>query len=222
MSTVYSGGLRFIGGLITGFAARLDQVLMGMEAAITALETGGAVDTFTVYADTEDETAGTLIEKLQAGDNITLTSIDDEGTQKIKIDAAGSPAAPRDLARMLIKICADDVELTEGDGQCVIFIPDELDGYALIAAHAMVSTPSTDGLPTVQIRNVTDTADMLSTRITIDEDEYDSYNATAAPVIDTDHDDVATGDRIAIDVDVTGDGSKGLTVYLAFQAPEAV
>jgi hypothetical protein len=39
--------------------------------------------------------------------------------------------------------------------------------------------------------------------------------ATAA-VINTDYDDVATGDLIAIDVDVAGTGAKGLGVILTF------
>ena len=69
----------------------------------------------------------------------------------------------------------------------------------------------------IQIRNVTQTADMLSTRITIDASEFTSYTAAAA-VIDTGNDDVATGDLIAVDVDVAGTGAKGLGVILRFGA----
>jgi hypothetical protein len=60
---------------------------------------------------------------------------------------------------------------------------------------------------------------MLSTRITIDANEYDSKDATTAAVIDTSNDDVATGDVIRIDVDVAGTGTKGLNVTLSFQTP---
>ena len=94
-----------------------------------------------------------------------------------------------------------------------------MNGMNLVKAHAMVSTVSSSGTPTIQIRNVTDSVDMLSTRITIDASEYTSYTAATAPVIDTTKDDVATGDRIAIDVDVAGTGAKGLTIYLAFRLP---
>ena len=71
----------------------------------------------------------------------------------------------------------------------------------------------------MQIRNITQTADMLTTKITIDASEFTSYTAATAPVIDTGNDDVATGDLIAIDVDVAGTGAKGLGVILTFQMP---
>lgn len=57
---------------------------------------------------------------------------------------------------------------------------------------------------------------MLTTRITIDVSENCSYTAAAPPVIDAGNDDVATGDILAIDVDVAGTGTKGLIVILTF------
>ncbi len=109
--------------------------------------------------------------------------------------------------------------LTVADGIDFMVIPYELNGMNLISVHAAVDTVSSSGTPTIQLRNVTDSFDMLSTRITIDENEFSSYTAATAPVIDTSHDDVATGDRIAIDVDVAGTGTKGLVVILVFQTP---
>jgi hypothetical protein len=98
-------------------------------------------------------------------------------------------------------------------------VPTLLNGRNLTEAHAFVSTVSSSGLPTVQIRNITKAADMLSTRITIDASEFTSYTAATAPVIDTAHDDVSTGDLIAIDIDVAGTGAKGLGVVLTFSTP---
>ena len=118
-----------------------------------------------------------------------------------------------------IKVYDDETTIQTGDGQFIIMVDDDLDGMNLTAAHAYVTTVSSSGTPTVQVRNVTQTADMLSTRITIDVSEFTSYTAAAAPVIDTGNDDVATGDRIAIDVDVAGTGAKGLGVVLKFEAP---
>lgn len=109
--------------------------------------------------------------------------------------------------------------LTTGDGKAHLFIPALLNGQNLVAAHAAVTTVSSSGLPTIQIHNVTQAADMLSTRITIDASEKTSYTAAAAPVIDTGNDDVATGDELRVDVDVAGTGTKGLIVMLTFQAP---
>ena len=118
-----------------------------------------------------------------------------------------------------IKVVDDNTVLTTGDGKIIFCIPPELNGYNLVAAAAFVSTVSSSGLPTVQLRNVTDSVDMLSTKVSIDANEYTSYTAAAAAVIDTAHDDVATGDLIAVDVDVAGTGTKGLGVILNFQLP---
>lgn len=120
---------------------------------------------------------------------------------------------------MEIKVVDDATALTTWDWKVVIVIPAELNWWNLVAAHAMVSTVSSSWTPTYQIRNVTQTADMLSTRITIDANEYTSYTAATASVIDTSNDDVATGDRIAIDKDVAGTGEKWDTIVLSFQLP---
>lgn len=114
------------------------------------------------------------------------------------------------------KIVADDTLVTTGDGKLIFLIDASLNGLNLTGAHAYVTTVSSSGLPTVQVRNVTDGVDMLSTPITIDASEFSSYDATTPPVINGATDDVATKDRIAIDVDVAGTGTKGLGVILTF------
>jgi hypothetical protein len=113
-------------------------------------------------------------------------------------------------------VIPDVATLTTGDGQIITMIPASLNGLNLTAVAGFVTTVSSSGLPTVQIRNVTDAVDMLSTKLTIDASEFTSYTAATAPVIDTAHDDVATGDLIAIDVDVAGTGAKGLGIVLTF------
>jgi hypothetical protein len=57
---------------------------------------------------------------------------------------------------------------------------------------------------------------MLSTALTIDANETDSSTAAAAAVINTSNDDVATADRVFIDVDTAGTGAKGLNVTFTF------
>lgn len=115
-----------------------------------------------------------------------------------------------------IKITNDLSKLSTGDGQFIFVIPEDLNGTNLVSAEAFVTTVSSSGTPTVQIRNVTDSVDMLSTRITIDVSEFTSYTASTRSVIDTTKDDVVTGDRIAVDVDVAGTAAKGLGVILRF------
>ena len=111
----------------------------------------------------------------------------------------------------------DATELTTGDGKLIFMVPAELNGLDLVDAQAAVTSVSSSGLPTIQVRNVTNAnVDMLSTRITIDQSEFTSYTAATPRVIDTAADNVATGDLIAIDVDVAGTGAGGLLVNLVF------
>ncbi len=116
-----------------------------------------------------------------------------------------------------IKIFDDTTLLTTGDGKFIFACPPSINGYNLIDADAWCSTPSSSGLVIVQIRNISAGFDMLTTRITIDSGEYDSYTAATPPVIDTAHDDVLTGHRLAIDVDGAGTGVTGFGVTLSFQ-----
>lgn len=110
--------------------------------------------------------------------------------------------------------------LVVGDGQAYFVVPPELNGMNLTRAEAaLVTVASSSGTPTIQINNVTDAVDMLSTRITIDATEKTSYTAAVPSVVNTAADDVATGDILRVDVDVAGTGSKGLVVILTFQTP---
>jgi hypothetical protein len=54
--------------------------------------------------------------------------------------------------------------------------------------------------------------DVLSTRLTIDKDEYDSLDAATQPVIDSSYDDLLEGDLLRLDCDVIGIGASGLIV----------
>lgn len=147
-----------------------------------------------------------------------------ETTTGTATDRAVTPdgLAGSDYGKRVIQIQVADPAgdaITTGDGKAYFFISSELNGYNLVDADACVTTVSSSGAPTVQVRNVTDSQDMLSTAITIDANEKTSYTAATAPVINTSYDDVATGDEIAIDIDGAGTGAKGLTVILTFQKP---
>jgi hypothetical protein len=109
--------------------------------------------------------------------------------------------------------------LTTGDGKAYFRVPSTLNGTNLVAVAAHITTVSSSGTPTVQIANVTQAVDMLTTKITIDANEKDSSTAAAAAAIDAANDDVATGDELRVDVDVAGTGAKGLIVEMQFQLP---
>ena len=114
------------------------------------------------------------------------------------------------------------VEVATGDaaGGVLFRVPSTLNGFDLVGVAATVGTAGTTGTLDIQIHNVTDTADMLSTKLTIDSGETDSSTAATAAVIDTSNDDVATGDLIRIDVDaVQTTQPLGLFVELQFRLP---
>lgn len=123
---------------------------------------------------------------------------------------------------IVLKGVADATAPTVSDtanGQVVI--PVELNGYNLVSVGAHVYTASAASGPVaLHIYNLTQTADMLSTGITIDDTELDSATAATPPVIDTGNDDVATGDVLQIHVTDIGDGAvRGLEVRMGFRLP---
>ena len=90
----------------------------------------------------------------------------------------------------------------------------------LVDVHAEVITAGTTGTTDIQIHNVTQAADMLSTKLTIDSGETGSDTAAAAAVIDTANDDVAENDMLRIDIDaVSTTAAQGLIVTLGFRLP---
>lgn len=119
-----------------------------------------------------------------------------------------------------VKVYNETTTIVTGDGQRIFFIPDDLDGWSLVDADAYVSTVSSSGTPTIQLRNIVNgNVDMLSTRITIDASEKNSYTAATPSVVNTANATVTAGDQIAIDIDVAGTGAKGLGVIPVFRAP---
>ncbi len=113
-------------------------------------------------------------------------------------------------------------ELAVGDdaGDAFYRIPVELNGWDLVDVEAIVDVAGTTGTTDIQVRNATQAADMLTTKITIDSTETDSSTAAVAPSIDTANDDVATGDKIVFDVDaVSTTAPFGLGVELHFRKP---
>ncbi|MGH2362623.1 MAG: hypothetical protein ACRDGM_19020 [bacterium] len=115
-----------------------------------------------------------------------------------------------------IKVISDTRTFTTGDGKFIWSVPRDVGGLKLIEVAISVTTISSSGIVQVQIRNITRTADMLSTRVQVDANQFHSKDAATQPVVDTANNDVAHGDRIAIDVDAAGTGAKGLEVVLTF------
>lgn len=176
-------------------------------------------DTVTINADSASTTAVGVVE-------LTTTAEVDTGTdtaRAITADAlAGSVFGTKEV-QLLVFDDSEDVVTGDGAGDLFFRVPSTYDGMNLVAvaashqtAGAGTGTETTD----IQIHNVTNAVDMLSTALTIDEDETDSSTAATAAAINASNDDVSTGDQLRIDVDgVTSTPPKGLLVDLQFRLP---
>lgn len=109
-------------------------------------------------------------------------------------------------------------DVTAGDGKAYFIVPDEYDGMNLARVAATVITAGETDPTVIDIYNVTDNCDMLSTGMNIESGETSTRTSATPGTIDTDHDDVAAGDVLRIDVtSVSTTPPKGLIVELVFQ-----
>jgi hypothetical protein len=120
--------------------------------------------------------------------------------------------------KVVIPVIDGATSVATGDAQAVYLVPAEFNGLNLTGVKAWVGTAGITGTTDVQIRNITDSQDMLSTKMTIDTTERSTLTAAAAAVINATYDDVATNDFLAVDVDAVSSGTapKGLWVELTF------
>lgn len=111
-----------------------------------------------------------------------------------------------------------NTNLSSGDGQGWFTVPPWLNGKALRSVYAACSTASSSGIVTVQLANVTDGYDLLTTLLTLDVNEKTSTTAAIAAVIDTvsSHNVVSTDDLLRVDVDGAGTNVKNLQITLGF------
>ena len=110
--------------------------------------------------------------------------------------------------------------MSTGNNKAKFHVPAGLNGMDLVEVHAEVSTAPAGSTADIQLsRN--GSADMLSTKITIDASETGSDTAATAAVINTSNDNVSTNDTIQIDIDQVGSSTagSGLVVTLGFRIP---
>ena len=119
------------------------------------------------------------------------------------------------------KLIANDTTLTVEDNlnENRFVLPIDFNGYNLISVRLKVFTASSSGLPTFQFRNVTQTADILSTLLTVDENETDSVDAAAAAVVDAAQDDYTNKDELQWNCTIAGTGTKGAELHFKYRIP---
>lgn len=140
------------------------------------------------------------------------------GQQHVRL---GPDPIPLNYVVYHIKVSADEflaqAALGVGDAQFIWSIPQDMDGWVLTDVEISVTTASSSGIVQVQIRNRSQTHDMLSTRAQIDSGEFHSNDASTQPVVNLSNDQVAHEDRIEVDVDAAGTGAYGLEVVATFE-----
>ena len=116
-----------------------------------------------------------------------------------------------------VEVFASAADVTTGDGKAFVRIPQDMEGYILNSVFATVYTAGTTNTTDIQLRNKTNSADILTTKVTIDSTETDSRTAATAPVINYANAGVKNGDVIAIDVDAASTTKPlGLFVEMRF------
>lgn len=111
---------------------------------------------------------------------------------------------------------ASGTDVSPDDGKAYFVIPECMNGMNLVRANACVNTAGTTNATTIDIYNVTDSHDMLSSAISI----ASGGTVGTAGTVNTTYDDVATNDILRIDVTTASTtNAKGLMVVLEFQLP---
>jgi len=193
------------------------NVILDATSTVSALTTVGTLDTGNVTA-VVDAASVTVAGKIEVA-TAAETTTGSDATRAISPDGlAGSTIFGTKAIQF---VCFDfTTDTATGDGKFYFHVPASMTGMDLVTVHAEVITAGTTGTTDIQIHNVTDAADMLSTVITIDSAETGSDTAATPAVINTATDDVATNDVLRVDVDaVSTTAAKGLLVTLEFRLP---
>jgi hypothetical protein len=135
-------------------------------------------------------------------------------------ESGGASLDPSQTKEIGWTIKDSDVVTAVADGKQAAVIPASLNGMNLVDLTCSVSdlNSAASGTTTVVLRRVrgATAVDMTSTGVTIAYNEHTASDET----VDTDNDDVATGDKIFVDVNaVTSAAQKGLYCTASFRLP---
>lgn len=162
---------------------------------------------------TSSKACSTVVEKGDPGKSAYQSYLDTTTDNPKLTEAEWSSSITRIIQ---IKIISDITVLTIANAIATLTIPIELNGSKLIRAEMAVKNPSSSGEVSVMVRNITTTNNMLTTPITIDESELNSYTAVTPSVVNSLTNTIFTGNTIAIDVISAGIGTKGGDIILSF------
>jgi hypothetical protein len=178
---------------------------------------GGTTLAFKIAGTTEMSLAANSI----SGNVLASVAQLETGTDAVKI-ITPDVLAGSNLGERIVQIRVFDVgaSATTGDRKATFVVPSSMNGMNIVEVHAEVDTAGSTNTLDIQLRNVTQTADILSTKLTVDSAETGSDTAATAAVINTSEDDLQTFDVIAVDSDaIHATASKGLVITIIARLP---
>ena len=113
-----------------------------------------------------------------------------------------------------LKVFSDATAAATGDNAKRFVVTDDLGAAYIRSIHATVTEPGS-GDTVIQVHNLTTGDDLLSTPITIEAGDTNSYDSPAQPVVDDTVNLVIRGDVLRVDV-TTGSDALGLEVLPEF------
>jgi len=114
-----------------------------------------------------------------------------------------------------IRILGHSQDLVVADGLSYFHVPSFLNGYTIVNLDASVDTASSSGNISLQIYSIDDSSDILTTPITIEAENLDSYDSEVDSVIDTTKNSFITGNVFRIDCNGAGTDAKGLVLHIS-------
>jgi len=200
---------------VTSTTSLGNTTIAGSLSGVTSID-ATTDTTITAAMPTADLTTSGFIEIATVAEANTGT----DATRAVSPDALAGSVFGKKTVSVVVFDAISTCTTGDAAGGVFVRIPSACNGMNLVEVAACVYTAGTTGTMDIQIHNITDTTDMLSTKITIDSAETDSSTAATPAVINAALDDVVTGDKLRIDVDaVHTTPATGLVVELTFQLP---
>ena len=158
----------------------------------------------------ESDATGTNYVRGATWHNLAGVPMNDQGGGVIMLD---------DKAVQII-VFEFTTDVATGDGKAYFHVDQRLAGHIVVDVHAEDITAGTTGTTDIQIANVTQAFDILSTKLTIDSGETGSDTAATAAVINTSNDLLTLHDLMRIDVDaISTTAPKGLIITIGARRP---
>lgn len=207
-STVYGGDFT-----VTGSTTFVSATTTMTHTGTLSATSGGATRTPLVVKGAASQSAPLFV--LTDSNNAVTTQISNSGSLTVR----GSDVMKRTIV-LPISNTITAPTVTSGQncaGDLSYQVDSTFNNFKVTTVVANVSSPSTSGAITLNLRNRTDGVDVLSTALTIDANERSSTTAATPAVINLANATITTDDDICAQVSGAGTGASGLQLSIGIQ-----